>query len=92
MSDDKLAKAKAMADSGEPDKGLQALKSLAESNPDDAETLYELGNAYWKVQDWKGCLDCYTKAISLDPQSPAAEMRRMVQDIIQFYNKDMYNP
>ena len=54
--------------------------------------LYYLrGNAYRKKGDWKGALDSYQYAIDLNPESPAAQARRMVIDILEFYNKDMYN-
>ena len=49
------------------------------------------GNAYWKLQDWKNCLDSYAMAVAVNPESPAAEARRMVEEILQFFNKDMYN-
>ncbi len=51
-----------------------------------------LGDASWKRQDWKACLDNYTEAIRLNPQSQAVTKRRMVMDIISFYHKDMLNP
>ena len=31
------------------------------------------------------------EAIALNPDSPAAEARNMVMDILNFYNKDMFN-
>ena len=37
-------------------------------------------------------INCYIKAIELDPDSPAAEAKRMLDDIMAFYCKDMYNP
>lgn len=61
------------------------------AHPTDDNLFYERGNAYWKLQDWKQCLDNYTEAIRLNPDSPAVSMRNMVRDILQFYNKEMYN-
>lgn len=46
----------------------------------------------WKRQDWKHCLDSYTEAIRLNPQSQAKAKREMVMQILDFYNKDMLNP
>ena len=43
-------------------------------------------------QDWKECLDFYTEAIKINPQSIACSKREMVMQIINFYNKDMLNP
>ena len=42
--------------------------------------------------DWKECLDSYSEAIKLNPQSEAVELRKMAMSIIEFYNKDQYNP
>ena len=30
--------------------------------------------------------------MELDPDSPAVEAKRMLDDILSFYNKDAYNP
>lgn len=52
----------------------------------------ELGDASWKEQDWKSCLDNYAEAIRLNPDSKAVTKREMVMKIISFYHKDMLNP
>ena len=36
-------------------------------------------------------VNSYLAAEALDPESPAAEARAMLNDIFAFYNKDMYN-
>lgn len=60
---------------------------------DTTEQKYiELGDASWKEQDWKSCLDNYTEAIRLNPNSQAVAKREMVMSIISFYHKDMLNP
>lgn len=53
---------------------------------------YAQGNAYRKQGNWQEAINCYIKAIELDPESPAVEAKRMLDDILDFYNKDMYNP
>jgi hypothetical protein len=52
----------------------------------------ERGNEHLRRRQWKECLDCYTRAIALDPSGPAVELRRMVVNILNFYHKDRYNP
>jgi len=32
------------------------------------------------------------EAIALDAQSPAVEAKQMLEDILNFYHKDAYNP
>ena len=57
-----------------------------------AEEWYKEGNLHRRHQNWQGALDCYRKAIELDEASPAVHARQMLLDILEFYNKDMYNP
>ena len=57
-----------------------------------AADYYQQGNAYRKQSQWNEAINCYIRAIELDPESPAAEAKRMLDDIMAFYCKDMYNP
>lgn len=54
--------------------------------------LVEQGKAAFARQDWKVCLDSYSEAIRLNPQSEAVELHKMAMAIIEFYNKDRFNP
>uniref|UniRef100_UPI0027E33773 tetratricopeptide repeat protein n=1 Tax=Prevotella sp. TaxID=59823 RepID=UPI0027E33773 len=53
---------------------------------------YKLGNEHRRKGDWQHALDNYLEAIALDPQSPAVEAKRMLDDILAYRCKDMYNP
>ena len=57
-----------------------------------AEDFYILGNEYRRKGDWQHALDNYLEAIALDPDSPAVEAKKMLDDILNFYCKDFYNP
>ena len=57
-----------------------------------AEEYYQQGNAYRKQGLWHEAINCYIHAAQLDPDSPAVEAKRMLDDIMAYYNKDMYNP
>ena len=57
-----------------------------------AQDYFEQGNAYRKQSQCHEAIYCYIKAIELDPDSPAVESKRMLDDIMAFYCKDMYNP
>ena len=52
---------------------------------------YLLGNAYRKKGDWQGAINNYLEAMEINPDSPAAAAYKMANDILDFYNKDMYN-
>ena len=57
-----------------------------------AEEYYQEGNAWRKQGDFKRALDSYMEAIALDPESPAVAAKEMLDDIMNFYCKDYYNP
>lgn len=37
-------------------------------------------------------MNCYAEAVRLDGNSPAVEARKMLENIMNFYCKDYYNP
>jgi len=55
------------------------------------EPYYLLGNAYRKMGNWQQALNNYLEAIERNPESPAVSARDMIMNILNFYNKDMYN-
>ena len=57
-----------------------------------AQEWYQLGNEARKHGQWHDAINAYIQAIALDPDSPAVEAKRMLDDIMAFYCKDMYNP
>ena len=58
----------------------------------DSEDFYKQGNECRRRGDFGAAINCYIKAIELDPDSPAVEAKSMLEDILNFYNKDAYNP
>ncbi len=57
-----------------------------------AEEWYHQGNEARKQGLWHEAINCYIQAAELDPNSPAVEAKKMLDDIMAFYCKDMYNP
>ena len=57
-----------------------------------AQEWYEQGNALRKQGQFGEAINCYIQAIELDLDSPAVEAKRMLDDIMAYYNKDNYNP
>ena len=57
-----------------------------------AEEYYQLGNQYRKQGNWQEAMNSYMEAIALDPDSPAVVAKQMLDDILNYYCKDMYNP
>ena len=64
----------------------------AQSVMKSAEEWYQQGNEARRRSLWHEAINCYIKAIELDPDSPAVEAKQMLDDIMAFYCKDMYNP
>ncbi|MBR6456559.1 MAG: tetratricopeptide repeat protein [Prevotella sp.] len=58
----------------------------------EAAAYYQQGNEHRRRGDWQQALNCYMEAIALDPESPAVEAKKMLDDILNFYHKDSYNP
>ena len=77
---------------GKLDTAISELNEYIQSNvTDDDEPYYLLGNAYRKQGNWQLALNNYLEAIERNPESPAVQAHQMVMDILNFYNKDMYN-
>ena len=62
-----------------------------ESNPQDARMHLLHGKLMMKESRWGDAISCFLKAEAIEPDGPAREAREMLTDIMDFYNKDMYN-
>lgn len=79
-------------EAGNTDEAIRRLDALLTLPPTNADELYYLrGNAYRKQGNWQMALNNYLEAIALNPNSPAVHAREMLMNILEFYNKDMYN-
>lgn len=50
-----------------------------------------MGNAHRKKGDWRMAINNYLEAMAINPESPAANAYAIANEILDFYNKDMYN-
>ena len=57
-----------------------------------AEEYFQRGNECRQRGDWQEALANYMEAIELDPDSPAVIAKEMLENILNFYNKDAYKP
>lgn len=57
----------------------------------DDRAFYLRGNAYRMNGDWQRAINNYLEAVSINPESPAVNALKMANEILDFYNKDMYN-
>ena len=57
-----------------------------------AQAYYLRGNACRQQGDMRGAMNSYLESIDLDPDGPAAQAYRTIQEILNFYDHDLYNP
>ena len=89
---EKLNTIKELIKEGKLDTAIEQLNAYIQSDtPQDDEPYYLLGNAYRKQSNWQMALNNYLEAMERNPESPAVQAHQMMMDILNFYNKDMYN-
>ena len=74
------------------DEAVALLTEYIAAHPesDDAYTLR--GMKYWGMQKRALAINDYLAAIRLNPSSRAAEALKATNEILDYYNKDLYNP
>ncbi|WP_418697418.1 tetratricopeptide repeat protein [Bacteroides sp.] len=90
---EQLTTIKELINQGNIEQAIRLLDEILQTAdfPGKDEAYYLRGNAYRKQGDWQQALNNYQYAIDLNPESPALHAQRMAMDILNFYNKDMYN-
>jgi len=88
---DKIDHIKALMETGEGEDVVAMLDRMLENNPNDDLLLYTRGNAKRKKGDWAGAINDYLAAKTINPDSPAVEAANMLNSILEFRNKDLYN-
>jgi len=64
-----------------------------ESLKDDGEVIFLKGEIYYKLQKWGESLNQFSTYLELFPEDKKAESYALIiQNILQFYHKDLYNP
>ena len=85
-----------MLSRSEGDAALDAANEIVENKGTTREILaqayYLRGNAYRQNGNIRMALNSYLESMDLDPDGPAAEAYRHLQELLDFYNKDYYNP
>ena len=77
---------------GEVHESIDTLRKLLNSESTNQDKIhYLLGNAYRKLGNWQLAMNHYQYALDLNPHSPASTAKSMLIDIMNFYNKDMFN-
>lgn len=69
----------------------ERLKLYIEGNPNDEAAHFLMGNLHRKREDWERALNEYQAAMDINPESPARMAYDAIQEVLEFYNKDMFN-
>ena len=85
-----------MLSRSEGQEALDAANEIVANKTVSRETLanayYLRGNAYRQQGNVRMALNSYLESMDIDPDGPAAEAYRHLQELLDFYNKDYYNP
>ena len=74
------------------DEAIRLLEEYITSSPEPSDRAYYLlANAHRKKGDWQLAINNYLEAMAINPESPAANAYAIANEILDFYNKDMYN-
>lgn len=71
---------------------LEDLDRRLAENPADEDALIERGRLYWALNRRSDAINDYLAAQRLNPEGRATQLLKATYDILDFYNKDLYNP
>lgn len=60
--------------------------------PRNADLLYLRGRIWWRSGDRYRAMSCYSRAVAIDSNSPAAIALEHARQIEAFFNPDLLNP
>lgn len=82
----------AQSRSGDVIAAVDSLVASVDDNDVMAQAYYLRGNAYRQQGNMRQAMNSYLEAMALDPDGPAAQAYRTIQEILNFYDHDLYNP
>ena len=78
-----------------PEESAARLKSLdarIAADGGDEEALIERGRLYWALGWRSEAIGDYLAARQINPSGKATQLLKATYEILNFYNKDLYNP
>lgn len=79
-----------LLEQGKIEQALHQINRRLEKDAGNDELLYLRGNAYFKSGNWQAAIENYLEAQAINADGPAAEALKMANNILNFYNKDIY--
>ncbi len=74
------------------DEAVAKLSEYIDAHPESDEALTMRGMRYWGQSKRSEAINDYLAAIRLNPQSRAVQALKAANEILDYYNKDLYNP
>lgn len=71
---------------------IEILTSYIEIHPDSDEALTLRGLQYWGCGNRAAAIKDYLAALKINPESRAKMALKAANEILDYYNKDLYNP
>lgn len=71
---------------------IQELSTLISSNPTNDEAYLQRGLLHWRAGQRAKAINDYNQALRINPDSEARLVLKATYDILNFYNKDLFNP
>jgi len=87
-----MKKIKQLISEGHTAEAISLLNEYISQYPDSDYAYLLRGDAYRKDSNFREALNNYLIAMELNPESPARQSHDMLMKIMEFYNKDLYNP
>lgn len=74
------------------EEAIDALSAIIEADPTAEEAYIERGMRYWSLGKRSNAMNDYLAALKLNKHSKASTLIASANQILNFYNKDIYNP
>lgn len=87
-----FAELKAAVSGMEPAKAVEVITGYLSLHIDDEQALTLRGMKYWSLGNRAMAINDYLAAIRINPDSNARMLMKSTYDILDYYNKDLYNP
>lgn len=92
MTDD-IEKIKEMIAAGHLDDAMAAANTALVNGSSPAwEAYYLRGRIHWRLGDRRQAINDYHSSVALNPHGPAEQALAQANEILSFFNPDIFNP
>lgn len=76
----------------QPVDAINELNKLISEEPENEDAILERGMLHWGAGSRALAINDFHSALALNPESLARQALQNANDILDYYNKDLYNP